>query len=114
MVLLVTSLGALLASLNAGTLVIALPEILRDLQTDLFTLLWIVVGYTLVATVLVLNAGRLADRFGRARAYTFGFVVFTLASVCVRARPDRAAADRRPRSSRASAARSSWPPRRRS
>src|SRR5512146_2206208 len=54
-VLLVTSIGALLASLTAGTLVIALPDILRDLHTDLFALMWIVVGYTLVATVLVLN-----------------------------------------------------------
>lgn len=58
--LFVTSIGALLASLNSGTLVIALPEILRDLHTDLFSLLWIVVGYTLVVTVLVLNAGRFA------------------------------------------------------
>jgi EmrB/QacA subfamily drug resistance transporter len=80
-VLLVTSVGALLASLTAGTLVIALPDILRDLHTDLFTLLWIVVGYTLVATVLVLNAGRLADILGRGRMYTAGFVVFTLASI---------------------------------
>jgi EmrB/QacA subfamily drug resistance transporter len=76
----VTSLGALLASLTSGTLVIALPDILRDLQTDLFSLLWIVVGYTLVVTVLVLNAGRLADIFGRARTYTIGLLIFTAAS----------------------------------
>ena len=79
-VLAVTSVGALLASLTSGTLVIALPEILRDLHTDLFALLWIVVGYTLVVTALVLNAGRLADMFGRARTYTLGFVIFTVAS----------------------------------
>src|SRR3954467_343226 len=77
----ITSLGALLSALNSGTLVIALPDILRDLNTDLFALLWIVVGYTLVATVLVLNAGRLADMVGRARTYTAGFALFTLASV---------------------------------
>ena len=77
----VTSLGALLASLTSGTLVIALPDILRDLHTDLFSLLWIVVGYTLVTTVLVLNAGRLADKFGRARAYVIGLTIFTLASI---------------------------------
>ena len=77
----VTSIGALLASLTSGTLVIALPDILRDLQTDLFSLLWIVVGYTLVATVLVLNAGRIGDRVGRARSYTLGFALFTVASV---------------------------------
>src|SRR5690242_9880591 len=80
-VLAVTSLGALLASLTSGTLIIALPDILRDLQTNLFALLWIVVGYTLVATVLVLNAGQIADQIGRARSYTAGFIVFTLASV---------------------------------
>jgi EmrB/QacA subfamily drug resistance transporter len=77
----VTSVGALLAALTSGTLVIALPEILRDLHTDLFTLLWIVVGYTLAATVLVLNAGRIADQVGRARTYTGGFALFTIASV---------------------------------
>jgi EmrB/QacA subfamily drug resistance transporter len=80
-VLAVTSLGALLAALTSGTLVIALPEILRDLHTDLFTLLWIVVGYTLAATVVVLNAGRIADQVGRARTYTAGFALFTVASI---------------------------------
>ncbi len=80
-VLVVTSVGALLASLTSGTLVIALPDILRDLHTDLFALMWIIIGYTLVATVLVLNAGRVADMFGRARTYTLGFVIFTAASV---------------------------------
>ncbi len=79
--LFVTSVGALLAALASGTLIIALPDILRDLQTDIFSLLWIVVGYTLVTTVLVLNAGRLADRFGRARTYVYGFLIFTLASI---------------------------------
>jgi EmrB/QacA subfamily drug resistance transporter len=86
----VTSLGALLASLTSGTLVIALPDILRDLHTDLFALLWIVVGYTLVATAFVLNAGRLADMFGRARSYTLGFIVFTIASVLAAVAPDAA------------------------
>jgi EmrB/QacA subfamily drug resistance transporter len=77
----ITSLGALLASLTSGTLIIALPDILRDLHTDLFALLWIVVGYTLVATVLVLNAGQIADQLGRARSYTAGFGIFTAASI---------------------------------
>ena len=80
-VLAVTSIGALLASLTSGTLIIALPDILRDLQTSLFALLWIVIGYTLVATVLVMNAGTIADQIGRARSYTLGFAVFTLASI---------------------------------
>ena len=87
-VLAVTSVGALMASLTGGTLIIALPEILRDLHTDIFSLLWIVVGYTLVATVLVLNAGRVADMVGRARSYTLGFVIFTAASILCALAPD--------------------------
>jgi EmrB/QacA subfamily drug resistance transporter len=86
----VTSLGALLASLTSGTLVIALPDILRDLHTDLFALLWIVVGYTLVATAFVLNAGRLADQFGRARSYILGFIIFTVSSVLAALAPNAA------------------------
>jgi EmrB/QacA subfamily drug resistance transporter len=87
-VLVVTSIGALMASLTSGTLIIALPDILRDLHTDIFSLLWIVVGYTLVATVLVLNAGRVADMVGRARSYTLGFVIFTASSVLCALAPD--------------------------
>jgi EmrB/QacA subfamily drug resistance transporter len=87
-VLLVTSIGALMASLTSGTLIIALPDILRDLHTDIFSLLWIVVGYTLVATVLVLNAGRVADMVGRSRSYTLGFVIFTVASILCALAPD--------------------------
>ena len=87
-VLSVTSIGALMASLTSGTLIIALPDILRDLHTDIFSLLWIVVGYTLVATVLVLNAGRIADMVGRARSYTLGFVIFTAASITCALAPD--------------------------
>jgi EmrB/QacA subfamily drug resistance transporter len=86
--LVVTSLGALLASITSGTLVIALPQILRDLHTDLFALLWIVVGYTLVVTVLVLNAGRLADRYGRVRTFTLGLAIFTAASAFCAIAPD--------------------------
>jgi EmrB/QacA subfamily drug resistance transporter len=84
----VTSIGALLSALTSGSLVIALPDILRDLHTDLFAVMWIIVGYTLVLTVLVLNAGRVADRFGRARTFTLGSAVFTLASVFCALAPD--------------------------
>ena len=77
----VTSIGALLASLTSGTLVIALPDILRELHTDLFTLMWIVVGYTLVSDRP--RPQRRPDRRpGRAGAGLHaGFAIFTVASV---------------------------------
>src|SRR2546423_4890902 len=71
----------LLATINSGTLIIALPDLERELHTSLLTLVWVILAYMMAATVLVLSAGRLSDLFGRKRAYVAGFVVFALASL---------------------------------
>ncbi|MGZ3716176.1 MAG: MFS transporter [Ktedonobacterales bacterium] len=76
-----TSMGSLLATLNSGTLIIALPVLLRELHTDLITLVWVLLGYMLAQTVLVLTAGRLADMFGRKHLYVFGFALFGLSAL---------------------------------
>src|SRR4051812_23501313 len=76
-----TSLGMLLATINSGTLIIALPELERALHTGLLTLVWVILAYMIASTVLVLTAGRLSDLFGRKQAYVAGFVVFALASL---------------------------------
>ncbi|WP_407540990.1 MFS transporter [Deinococcus radiomollis] len=81
MALSVTSIGALMASMNSGTLIIALPTLLRDLHTSLLTLIWILLAYNVTQTVFVLNGGRLSDMYGRKRLYVLGFSVFTLASL---------------------------------
>jgi EmrB/QacA subfamily drug resistance transporter len=76
-----TSLGMLLATINSGTLIIALPELERALHTTLLGLVWVILAYMIASTVLVLTAGRLSDVFGRKRAYVLGFVAFSLASL---------------------------------
>jgi EmrB/QacA subfamily drug resistance transporter len=76
-----TSLGMLMATINSGTLIIALPDLERALHTTLLELVWVILVYMIVSTVLVLTAGRLSDLFGRKRAYVLGFAVFTLASL---------------------------------
>jgi EmrB/QacA subfamily drug resistance transporter len=76
-----TSLGMLLATINSGTLIIALPDLERSLGTTLLQLVWVILAYMIAATVLVLTAGRLSDLFGRKRAYVAGFIVFALASL---------------------------------
>src|SRR3954454_12413773 len=76
-----TSLGMLLATVNSGTLIIALPDLERELHTTLLQLVWVILVYMIVSTVLVLTAGRLSDLFGRKTAYVLGFVVFALASL---------------------------------
>src|SRR5437588_300970 len=80
-VLTCTSLGMLLATVNSGTLIIALPDLERSLNTTLLQLVWVILVYMIVSTVLVLTAGRLSDLFGRKNAYVLGFVVFSAASL---------------------------------
>ncbi len=76
-----TSLGMLLATINSGTLIIALPDLERHLHTSLLTLIWVILVYMIASTVLVLSAGRLSDQFGRKKAYILGFVFFAAASL---------------------------------
>jgi EmrB/QacA subfamily drug resistance transporter len=71
----------LLATINSGTLIIALPDLERALGTSILQLVWVILAYMIASTVLVLTAGRLSDLFGRKRAYVGGFVVFGLASL---------------------------------
>jgi EmrB/QacA subfamily drug resistance transporter len=80
-VLTCTSLGMLLATVNTGTLIIALPDLARSLHTTLLQLVWVILVYMIVSTVLVLTAGRLSDLFGRKHAYVLGFLIFSLASL---------------------------------
>src|SRR4051794_41860990 len=70
----------LLATVNSGTLIIALPDLERELHTSLLQLVWVILAYMIASTVLVLTAGRLSDLFGRKHAYVAGFVGFRPAS----------------------------------
>src|SRR5215467_1657294 len=76
-----TSVGMLMATINSGTLIIALPDLERSLHTSILSLVWVILSYMIAATVLVLSAGRLSDQFGRKRAYVAGFAIFTFASL---------------------------------
>jgi EmrB/QacA subfamily drug resistance transporter len=77
----VTTVGALLASIQGSALVIALPGILTSLHAGFLTIMWVLLGYQLITTVLVPVIGRLADMFGRKNLYNAGFAVFTLGSL---------------------------------
>jgi EmrB/QacA subfamily drug resistance transporter len=71
----------LLATINSGTLIIALPDLERSLGTTLLQLVWVILAYMIASTVLVLTAGRLSDLFGRKQAHVGGFLVFALTSL---------------------------------
>jgi EmrB/QacA subfamily drug resistance transporter len=76
-----TTIGTLMASLDASIVLISLPTIGRQLPgASPGILLWVMLSYSVVTTTLVLSFGRLSDIHGRARLYTAGFAVFTLGS----------------------------------
>src|SRR3990170_6149790 len=71
-VLLVTTIGAFMAPLDGSIVTIAIPSIASSLMIGLETVVWISLAYLLVLTVLLINAGRLADLRGRKRIYILG------------------------------------------
>ncbi|HEX2925556.1 MAG TPA: MFS transporter [Ruminiclostridium sp.] len=76
-----TTLGALFSVLSGSTLIIALPEIMKDLHASMDIIMWTVMIYMLVLTILVPAIGRIADMVGRKKLYISGFIVFTIGSI---------------------------------
>jgi len=84
-----TTLSVTMATIDASIVIISMPAIFRGIHLNPLTpgnvsyLLWMIIGYLLVQSVLVVTLGRLGDMFGRVRIYNLGFVVFTLASIAL-------------------------------
>jgi len=81
------TLGVLLATLDGSIVLIAMPSIFRGIKLDplepanSFYLLWMILGFLVVTSVLIVSLGRLGDMYGRVKMYNLGFVVYTLASL---------------------------------
>ncbi len=82
-----TTIGMLMVTINSSILLIALPDIFRGIALNPLSpgntsyFLWILMGFLLVTSVLVVSFGRVGDIFGRVKMYTFGFAIFTAFSV---------------------------------
>jgi len=79
-VLTVTTVGIFMATLDASIVVVGLPTVIDDLHTSLIAGVWVITGYRLMITILLVAIGRVADIFGRIKIYNTGFAVFTLGS----------------------------------
>ncbi|WP_245730749.1 DHA2 family efflux MFS transporter permease subunit [Micromonospora pallida] len=76
-------LGFAVVTLDTQVVNVALPDINRDLGGSLPGLQWVVTGYTLMFSALLLFAGTVSDRIGARRAYGTGMMIFVVASaVC--------------------------------
>lgn len=82
-----TTLGVLMASIDASIVLISLPAIFNGIhinplapgETGYF--LWLLLGYMVVTATLLVTFGRISDMFGRVRMYNLGFLIFAIASV---------------------------------
>ena len=79
-VLINTTAGILMASIDSSILTIALPDITRSIHATVAQVMWVVMGFQVVITALLLPISRLADIKGRVRPYILGFAIFTVAS----------------------------------
>ena len=81
-----TTLGALMATIDASIVLIALPAIFKGIGINPLApgessyFLWLLLGYMVVTTTLLVTFGRISDMFGRVRFYNLGFAIFTAGS----------------------------------
>ncbi len=79
-----TTIGVLMASLDGTIVLISLPAIFKGINIDPLNsfqyLLWLLFGYSIVTSTLLVTFGRISDMFGRVRLYNLGFAIFTVGS----------------------------------
>ena len=87
----VLAIGVVMATLDISVVNIALPTLSRTFGVPLTRIEWVVLGYVVTITGLLLTLGRIADRAGRRRVYGLGLAVFAMASGLCGAAPGAAA-----------------------
>jgi EmrB/QacA subfamily drug resistance transporter len=80
-VLLVTIVGSGMSFIDGNAVNVALPSIQRELHASAASLQWVVEGYALFLSALILTGGSLGDIFGRRRIFVYGIALFGCASI---------------------------------
>ncbi len=78
--LLIATLASFVSPFIAAAINIALPAIGSEFQTNAILLSWIPTSFLLASAMFAVPFGRLADIFGMKRIFTYGVIIFTIAS----------------------------------
>src|SRR6202167_2147292 len=81
LILAICCMSLFIVGLDNTIVNVALPSIRRELHASVPQLQWTIDSYTLVLASLLMLSGSMADRFGRARVFKLGLVLFTLGSL---------------------------------
>src|SRR5579862_9611121 len=88
-----TTLGSLMATIDASIVLIAFPAIFKGIGIDPLApgetsyFLWLLLGYMVVTATLLVTFGRISDMFGRVRLYNLGFLIFAIGSTLLALTP---------------------------
>jgi EmrB/QacA subfamily drug resistance transporter len=86
-VLVAAILGSAMTFIDGTAVNVALPVMQRELHASAAEMQWVIEGYALFLSALILLGGSLGDLYGRKRLFAIGIIVFTIASVACAAAP---------------------------
>ena len=81
--LLVATIASFFTPFMGTSVNLALPTIGLDCGADASVLNWITNGFLLAAAIFAVPFGRLADIHGMKKIFTYGIIIFTVASLFV-------------------------------
>ena len=76
----ITTVAAFLSPFGISSVNIALPSIGKEFHMDAILLSWVTTAYLLTNTIFLVPFGKMADTYGRKRIFSYGILIFTLAS----------------------------------
>ena len=82
------AIGLFASVVDHGSVIVALPSIAEDLQIELPSVQWVVIGYALTISALLLPMGRLADMLGQKRVYILGSLVLMVGAAAAGLAPN--------------------------
>jgi EmrB/QacA subfamily drug resistance transporter len=80
-VLVVAILGSAMTFIDSTAVNVSLPVIQRDLHTTNGQTQWVIEGYALFLSALILTGGALGDLYGRRLVFAAGIAIFAMASL---------------------------------
>jgi len=80
-ILLVVTLVSFITNLDSTIVIIGLPKMMEGLNISVTYGLWIITGYIIASTVLILPAGKWADTVGAKRIFMLGLIIFVIGTI---------------------------------